>query len=340
MNAWERFLNSVKHKEIDSVPVALLGTPRFFASLAGVELFECLYNPEKLIEVELQAFKRFPEVLFIPGCWPDYGAGLFGSFGGVISWQRDTMPQVKQYVIKKDKDIETLNIPNPKEDGLMPWYLKTLKTFRERREFTDNLHFLHSNGPGELASHLWGLNNFLVNLYLKPNLANALLEKATQSIIIWLEAQKDVLSEAEGILLTDDISGLISPDIYKKFLFPYHCRIREYFKDHIMVFHCDTKSDHVIELIGQTGIDVFNIGPTTDLAQALLQIGGHCCILGNLCPVKVMQSGDHDKVKLAARECIASSKNGKGFMLSAGGGMNENTPPENIDILVEVSHTN
>ncbi|MCK4816161.1 uroporphyrinogen decarboxylase family protein, partial [bacterium] len=317
MNPWERFLNSVKHKEVDSVPVALIGTPRFFASLAGVELFECLYNPEKLMEVELQAFERFSEILFIPGCWPDYGAGLFSSFGGIISWAKDIMPQIKKQVIKDDKHIETLNIPNPKEDGLMPWYLKTLKSFRERKEFADNLHFLHSIGPGELACYLWGMDNFLTSLYLKPDLANALLEKATQSIIVWLEAQKEILPEAEAILLTDDISGLMSPDTYKKFLFPYHCRIREYFKGHIMVFHCDTKADHVIELIGQTGIDVFNIGPTTDLAKALSQIDGHCCIMGNLCPVKVMQSDDRDKVKVATRECIAASGSGKGFILSA-----------------------
>ena len=179
MNPWKRFLNVAKYKKTDYVPVALLGTPRFFASFAGVELFECLYNPQKLMEVELQAFKRFPD----------------------------------------------------------------------------------------------------------------------------------------------------------------HYRIREYFKNYIMVFHCDTRADHVIGLVGQTGIDVFNIGPTTDLAQALSQIGDHCCIMGNLCPVKVMQSGNHDKVKIVARECIASSGNGKGFILSAGGGLNENTPPENIDSLVEVSQT-
>ena len=66
MKTWQRFLDTVHFKKVDHVPVVLLGTPRFFASLAGVKLFECLHNPNKFIEVELQTFKKFPDVIFIP----------------------------------------------------------------------------------------------------------------------------------------------------------------------------------------------------------------------------------------------------------------------------------
>lgn len=120
MDTWQRFLDTVNFKKVDHVPIVLLGTPRFFASLAGVRLFECLHDPCKLVEVELQAFRKFPGVTFIPGCWPDYGAGLFSAFGGRISWYDNSMPFVKEYYIKSESDINSFQVPDPKTDGLMP----------------------------------------------------------------------------------------------------------------------------------------------------------------------------------------------------------------------------
>lgn len=341
MNPWERFINTIQRKEVDHIPVALLGTPRFFASLGGEELFECMYNPKKLMDVELRAFKKFPEVLFIPGCWPDYGSGEISAFGGRVSWSENSMPQIRECYIKSDSNIHHLTIPDPKSDGLMPWHLETLKLFVKRKEeFGDNFHFIHSSGPGELAVDLWGMQNLLMNIHLKPDLIKELFRKLTEFILIWLEAQIEILNSAQGILFTDDISGLVSPESYKEFFFPYHCYIREKFKNYIFVFHCDTKSDHILEFLPQIGVDVFNLGPTTELARATATIGDKVCLMGNLDPVGVMQSNDTNYVKKSARQCLADAGDKRGFILSAGGGMNENTSAENIDILIEISHTN
>jgi uroporphyrinogen decarboxylase len=336
MNHWQRFLNTVQRKEIDHIPVALIGTPRFFASLANVNLSECLKNSNKLMEVQLEAFKKFSEITFIPGCWPDYGVGLFSAFGGEIVWEKNAMPSFKEYPIKSAADIKSFKLPDPEKDGLLPSYLKTLRNFVKREEeFRDNLRFLHANGPGELGCHLWGMNNFLENVYLEPDLIKEFLEKLTDFIIIWLKAQKKRLNKAKGFLLTDDIAGLVSPEIYREFIFPYHRRIREEFKDYIFVFHCDTKSDHILEFLPQTGVDVFNLGPDTDMANAKKKIGEKVCLMGNIDPVNVMQKKDVKIIKKEAQRCFKEAASNGGYFLSIGGGMNENTPEENVKTLVE-----
>lgn len=336
MDSWQRFIDTVRFKDVDHVPVALLGTPRFFASLAGVKLFECLHDPCKLMEIELQAFRKFPEVTFIPGCWPDYGAGLFSAFGGRISWPEDSMPWVKEYYIRSEEDIKHFKIPDPAKDGFMPWYLETLKLFvKRKKEFSANLHFLHCNGPGELACQLWGMDEFLMRIHLKPQLVKEFLGKLTEAGIIWLEAQREILKDAEGILLTDDIAGLVSPEDYKEFLFPFHRLIREKFREHILVFHCDTKSDHILELLAEVEIDVFNLGPTTDIVDAKKRIGKKVSLMGNIDPVNILQNKDSGVVKKAVEECLKIASPEGRYILSAGGGMNENIPSENIDIMIE-----
>ena len=181
------------------------------------------------------------------------------------------------------------------------------------------------------------MENFLANIYLKPDLIKEFLEKLTRSIIIWIEAQQKVLTSADGILLTDDISGLVSAEIYRKFFFPYHCRIREKFKDYVIVFHCDTKSDHILEFLPQIGVDVFNLGPTTSLVAAKEKIGRKVCLMGNMDPVNVMQNGEAESVKKSAEECLKVAMMGGGYLLSGGGGLNEDTPYGNIKAIVEIA---
>jgi len=338
MRAWERFVDTVRFKKVDHVPVALIGTPRFYASLAGVGLFECLHDPCKMIEVELQAFRKFPEITFIPGCWPDYGTGLFSAWGGRIFWASDAMPSVKEKYLKSEEDVKRFDPPNPETDGLMPWHLETLKLFAKRKEeFGDNLHFIHANGPGEVATYLWGMTQFLTDVSLQAVLMKTLLEKVTETIIAWLTAQSKSLNDTQAMLITDDVAGMLSPEMYKEFLFPHHCYIREKFKNLIYVFHCDTKLDHIVEFLPEIGIDVYQVGPTTNLATAKKKIGKKVCLMGNIDGIKVMQDGDVELVKKAAEECLNNAMAGGGYLLSAGGGMNENTSEENVKALIGVA---
>jgi len=335
MDAWQRFVRTVEFEPTDHVPVALLGTNRFYASLAGVPLFEVLHDPYRMMEVQQNAFRRFPEITFIPGVWPDYGAGILSAFGCGIYWPAEGMPQVKVHAIHCDGDIEEFRVPDPHSDGFMPWYLQTLRMFAKRRgDFEANMHFLWSLGPGELASYLWGASEFLVNLYAKPDLVVLLLEKITESILTWLRAQQEIIPDAEGILLTDDIAGMMSDTLYRRFLQRCHQRVREEFPEHVLVFHNDTLSDHLFESLCEVGIDVFNLGKTTNLRRAKEVMDHRVALMGNVDPLDLLPNGTASEVIEASRFCLAQTARGGGFMLSAGGGLNEGTPPENLDALL------
>jgi uroporphyrinogen decarboxylase len=305
MDAWQRFVKTIEHESTDHVPVALIGTNRFFSSIVGVPLFEILHDPMKMIEAQYYVFQRFPDITFIPGAWPDYGAGILSAYGCKIFWSRDYMPQVSDVAFHSDKEVKAFSPPNPFCDGMMPWYLQTLRMFAERQEdFKDNLHFLWSLGPGELATFLWGANTFLLNLYEKPGLTIHLLETITESILIWLKAQQEINGRANG---------------------------------HILVFHNDTLSNHILKSLSEVGIDVFNLGKTTDLAMSKRIMHGKVSLLGNLDPLDLLTKGSSQEVIKASKHCFSQAAEGGGFILSAGGGMNAGTLPKNLDAMVSAA---
>lgn len=336
MDAWERFNNSIHGKPVDHIPLALIGTNRFYASLWNLDLFEILHDPQKMIDVQTRTFERFPQITFIPGAWPDYGVGILSSFGCQIRWQKKTMPQVSREALLTDEDIKNFEIPNPFQDGFMPWYLQTLRMFLEHAtSLTSSSHFLWSFGPGELASYLWGSCKFLGDLIQKPDLMEHLLEKVTRAIITWLEAQQEINHSADAILLTDDISGLLSQQLYRKSLMPFQQEIVKAFPNHLIVFHNDTKSDHILPSIKELGIHVFNLGKSTNLELAAQLAGDDFSLMGNLDPLDLLIKGLKDEIIVEAQKCIALVKNNPRFILSAGGGLNEGTPLSSLEALIE-----
>lgn len=338
MNPWRRFKSTIQRQRADRIPVAMLGTTRFHASLWGHTIFALLHQPSLLLECQARTFRRFPEILFIPGVWPDYGtASMLSAMGCPVTWPTNAMPYVGA-VIKNPADIGALTVPNPQQDGMMPWFLQTLLLARQQPAvFGDNLHFLWSLGPGELASYLWGVTDLLLNLYLEPQAAHRLLNIAADTIIAWLKAQQRVLPDAEGILLTDDLVGLMSPPFFVEFLAPYHRRIREEFAGHTIVFHCDTDVDKALEPVRLLGYEAFHLGKTMDLAATKAAMAGGTCLMGNVDPLDLMQRGTPADVREAGLACLRAAADDGFFILAPGGGNNENTPAANVDALVDAT---
>jgi uroporphyrinogen decarboxylase len=341
MNAWERFINTIERKNTDHSPVALIGTNRFFASLSEYSLSDLFYDSRKMIQTQINVFNQFPEVIFIPGCWPDFGVGILSAFGCQIYWEDNSMPQVRGEIISTRADLENFIPPNPHKDGMMPHYLDTLQLFTDRKDDSANsLKFAWSFGPGEMASYFCGLTQFFILMKDDKLFVLDLMQKVTQSIIVWINAQLEIIPHAYGLLLTDDISGMVSQDLYQEIFYPYQKQIREAFPDLKIVFHNDSKTDHLLTHIADAGFEVFNFGKTTSIEKCKQQIADKICLMGNIDPLDLMISGTPQEVYSLALECLSMFTQGDGYILSVGGGMNAGAKPENISALVQATKDN
>jgi len=332
---WDRFLAAARREPIDHVPVALIGTARFFCGVAGVDQSDFYYDPGVMLDAERATFDRFPDVAFVPGCWPDYGVGFFTALGMRVEWIPHDTCATRDHRYDSPERLARLRMPDPATDGLWPWYLRTLRRFADRAgEFEGRLGCLWSMGPGEVASYLAGLMRLTAGFHTDPPFVTRLLSVSTDLILRWLDAQLEVLPHAQAALVTDDVSGLVSESMYRQFLLPHHRRIRERYPELVIVFHNDTRSDHILQAVADTGFDVFQLGQTTSLPLAKETIGQRMVLMGNIDTVGVLQDGTVEQVRASARRCLEEAAHGGGFILSAGGGMNRGVSPEKIDALV------
>jgi len=338
MNNYDLFKDSLNFTN-NKVLVSFLGTERFFSSIYNVDIFDFITNQDIMVESQYHTFKKFPEVLFIPGIWPNYGSGIIlpSLFGVKINWYKNSSPIAPEPILKNLKeDIYYLDNIDILKNGFGPWYFKTLEKFVSDRRFEDNVYFAWSSGPGELAGVLMGLENLLINMKTDYDNLITVLDKLTDIIINFLEKQFSLNKFAKGFLLTDDISGLISNELYREVLMPFHLRIRKKFKEKFLIFHNDTKSDHILDSLIEAGIDVFNFGPTTniDLLIEKMLKPKKVAIMGNLDPVGVLMSSDKNFIRGKTRELLNKAGLHPGFILSAGGGLNVGDP-ESVKVIIE-----
>jgi uroporphyrinogen-III decarboxylase len=336
MTAWQRLVRAIRGEPTDYPPLALFGTARYFSYQAGISLSDFYYDPHLMIEAEKRVMNSFEDVAFIPGCWPDYGLGFFTAFGMKIEWPESECSALRDHRYKSFDELISMEPPVPERDGLWPWYLKSLKRFRENEGcFPDRLRCLWSLGPGEICSYLMGLTPFLEEAALDGNKARMALNHTSEIIVSWLSAQRKILDKADMVLITDDIAGLMSPKMYQEILLPAHRMVRESFSDMLFLYHNDTASDHLIDTLPDTGFDAFQLGATTSLATAAKKIGSKMALMGNIDTVNVLQNGTLQEVIAESRRCFKEVGDAPRFILGPSGGMNPGISREKIEAMLE-----
>ena len=164
---------------------------------------------------------------------------------------------------------------------------------------------------------------------------NHLLDTVTTSIIGWLHAQLDTLHAPEGIMVLDDVVGMVGKKHYESIIHPHLRRLFDEFDGLIRIYHNDTPCPHLLPSLAEAHFDVFNFSHEIDIADAKAKMGHRVALMGNVPPLAVGVRGTPDEVRASARACLAKGAPGGGMILSFGGGVAPGTPPENIDALLD-----
>lgn len=347
--AWEAFKQVAlsKNKESDRsrsltgkkrvLPALIVDSP-WVPGFAGISHLDYFTLPEQWMRANLYIEDHFPDMIFLPGFWVEYGMATEPSaFGCKITWWKDSPPSIHP-TLRDISDASQLRVPNPSEDGLMPLVLNLYRHLEKNlREHGHPIKMVAARGPLAIAAHLRGFTELLMDLKLFPSETKGLLEVTTQTVIQWLRAQIDNLSEVEGILVLDDIVGFLSPSDYLEFAHPYLKRIFSSFGNMVKVYHNDSKIDHLLENLADTGFHVLNFSHTLDMGEVWQKIGNRICLMGNVPPLDVLTRGNPEEVKSFAIQCIRKTDGGRNLILSAGGGVSPGTPAQNIEALVDAS---
>jgi len=317
-------------------PVALIVDSPWIPGFVGISEMEYFTEPEKWLTANLRIADRFPDVIFVPGFWVEYGMATEPSaFGCKVSWWESGPPSVSP-ILTDISQARDLKIPHPENDGLMPFVLHLQKRAQQRIELLGySIRIVAARGPLALATHLRGVTEFLMDIVLEPEESHKLLDLCTETVIRWLQAQAENLPDVQGILVLDDIPGLLSPTDYEAFAHPYLKRIFDAFPGALKIYHNDADVQPFAEKLAEAGFDILNFGHGFDMADAFRRIGDKVTLMGNVAPLDLLARGTPEDVKSKAEYCIRAT-NGR-LILSAGGGVSSGTPADNIQALLDAA---
>jgi len=123
---WTNLLAVINGEVVEPMPVGFIIDSPWLPGWAGITVLDYYSSEQMWFEANLKAVKQFPQVIFLPGFWSEFGMCTEPSaFGAKCSWQPNEMPFADK-VIADIKTSGSLSKPNPKKDGLSPFTLNRL----------------------------------------------------------------------------------------------------------------------------------------------------------------------------------------------------------------------
>jgi uroporphyrinogen decarboxylase len=334
-NQWDILINVINGKKVELLPVGFIIDSPWLPNWYGISILDYYSNDNLWFDVNMKAIKDFPDVIFLPGFWSEYGMCTEPSaFGSKCSFPVNAFPNVGK-VIHSMEEIEDLKIPNPEEDGLLPFMLNRLKLAQPKIEDAGHrIKFSVSRGPLNIACFLMGMTEFLISIKTEPEKAHCLLKKITTFLKKWHQIQKDAFPSIDGILLLDDIIGFIGEEDFKTFGLPY---FKELYDTDVAVkfLHNDASCKASLPYLPHMGVNLFNMGFDTDMNVLKAETNNKVAMLGNIPPRDVLASGGPADVKESVNKLIVSLEDKSHVILSCGGGMPPNVPSENIKSFID-----
>ena len=338
---WEKLLAVIDGQVLDPLPVGFVIDSPWLPSWAGITALDYYASEQMWFDANVKAMKQFPDAIFLPSFWSEFGMCTEPSaFGAKCSWDETELP----HAAKTIADFQTagsLSKPNPAKDGLLPFVLKRLQHYQARiEEHGYGIKFAVARGPLNIASFLAGATEFLMAIRTDPDLVHKLLGTITDFTVDWLKLQAQTFPSIDGIFILDDIVGFLGDDDFKAAALPYLERIFQSLDVAVRFFHNDAGGLVCAPYLSQMGVNIFNFSFEHTLGEMKELTNNAVTLLGNIPTREVLAAGTPDEVRSSVAAAIESVDDKSRIILSCGGGMPPDVPTENIEVFLSTAgHT-
>lgn len=242
------------------------------------------------------------------------------------------------------KDVEDYPWP----DALDPYRYEDLKAEADKIVLEEEkAYFLGrmSSGMWEHAMWMSGYEKFMTDMYINPAVVQAIMEKILQvKMDYWERALEAVGENVMAVSTADDLgtqsSLLVSLDMYKAQIWPFHKRLFDFIKKKAksnvkIFFHNDGAIMETIPLLIEAGVDILNPFQVNctgmDTREFKKLWGKDLTIWGGSCDTQyVLPYGTVQEVKDETKRRIDDLAPGGGFIFAPIHNIQNGVPPENI----------
>ena len=342
----DTFLKALLRQKCDYTPIWLMRQAgrylsEYNATRAKAGSFMKLaQSPDLACEVTLQPVERFKldaailfsDILTIPDAM---GLGLSFVEGEGPKFARP---------VRSEEDVKVLHVPDI--DQSLRYVTDAVRTIR--KALHNRIPLIGFSGsPFTLACYMVeggsskDYRNLKTMMYTRPELLHRLLEVNADSVTAYLNAQ--IESGAQAVQIFDTWGGTLSESSFKEFSLRYIEKIisglhKTFDGESIPVIVFTKGADQWLESIAHCGAQAVGLDWTSNLARARNRVADCVALQGNLDPMVLF--GSEEKIREEARRVIDDYGvvGHGGHVFNLGHGINQFTPPEAVEILVDEVH--
>jgi len=328
---WEKLLAVLDGDVVDPLAVGFIIDSPWLPGWAGQTVLNYYSSDRKWLDANLKAIRTFPDVMFLPGFWSEYGMCTEPSaFGTKCRWEENALPYADK-IIRSIGDIANIEKPNPRTDGLLPFVLRRLMLHQAAiEEAGHRVRFAVARGPLNVATFLMGTTEFLMALRTDPEPVAKLLTRIADFSVEWLQLQKECFPSIEGVFILDDIVGFLGDADFRQSALPYLKRVFGCLDVPVRFFHNDAQGLVCAPYLAEIGVNLFNFAFEHSLGEMRQRAGDSVTLLGNSPPRDVLAQGTPEDVATSVEAALESLNDRRRIILSCGGGMPPDVPTENI----------
>ncbi|HBL74391.1 MAG: uroporphyrinogen decarboxylase [Bacteroidetes bacterium GWF2_42_66] len=333
---WNDLLKVIHGEKPEKPPIGFIIDSPWIPGWAGISILQYYCSDRHWMDSNRKAIELFPDAMFLPGFWSEYGmCSEPSAFGAKQIWHETNLPHANR-TIHDISDIANMVKPNPKTDGLLPFIIQRLENNQDEiRKMGHEIKFAVARGPLNIASFLMGTTEFMMAIMMNPEEVHRLLKIITDFTVDWLQLQKEKFPTIEGILLLDDIVGFVGEDECREFAVPYLKQAFGAFDSKVRFFHNDAQGLISTPFLNEVGVNLFNFSFEHSINEIRQLAGPEIALLGNLPPRDVLAALSPEEVARRTREMWNEVDDKSRIVWSCGGGMPQNVPTENIRIFIE-----
>ena len=332
---WNTLLEILDGKQFNPLPIGFIIDSPWLPGWYGISAMDYYSSDNLWLKANLNAIDSFPEIMFLPSFWSEYGMCTEPSaFGSKMIWDETELPHANK-VIHSTEMIDDLSKPNVEKDGLLPFAIKRLLHHKTAiNERGHSIKFAISRGPLNIATFLMGTTEFMLALMMEPERMHKFLTIISDFISDWLKYQIKMFSSIEGIFMLDDIVGFLGDEDIQKFVLPYLKNIYDQFDVPVKFFHNDAEGKVSAPYLEEIGINLFNYSFTHSIKEMRELCGEKVTLLGNIPPRDVLANGTTEDIANAVVSSLDGVADRKRIIMSCGGGMPPNVSTENINAFI------
>jgi uroporphyrinogen decarboxylase len=258
------------------------------------------------------------------------------ALGCELKWSESAPPAVISHPMVNGISLQQMSIPS-KDEGRIPEVIKTTQILKKKHP--DIALYGLITGPFTLGLHLLGTEIF-VRMMEDPEMVHELMQFTSQVSEAlagyYIEAGCDVIA------IVDPMTSQIDPISFETYVTPYVTKIFEFIKSkkaYSSFFVCGHAQQNIEEMCKcqPDNISIDENIPLDYVREMALKY--NLSFGGNLKLTLVLLLGTKEDAQKEAVECLDIGGNA-GFILSPGCDLPMDTPPENLEAIVEVVYNN